>query len=184
VYEEFFWEQRVLSFEYLYVGLPALNAEEYISGENLLGMSLSALMRAPAERKAQLAAQGLQRLVKSQESPWRKFLLGDCLVAYSALEKAQQRELIELLAEEEYREARVMTTTWYDQGIEQGLQQGRQQGLEEGQRRLVLSQLEARFGPLSHEVRTRVASWPVERLEWLGLALVKGGSLRDLGLDQ
>ena len=45
-----------------------------------------------------------------------------------------------------------MTTTWYDQGMkkglelgmQQGLQEGLQKGLQEGQRRLVLSQLEAR----------------------------------------
>jgi hypothetical protein len=72
-----------------------------------------------------------------------------------------------------------MTTTWYDQGLQQGLQQG----LEDGERRLVLSLLGARFGPLSDEVRARIASWPVERLEKLGLALVEAKSLRELGLE-
>jgi hypothetical protein len=46
-YEEQFWEQRLLRFEYAYVGLPALDAEAYASGENLLGVALSALMRVP-----------------------------------------------------------------------------------------------------------------------------------------
>jgi flagellar biosynthesis/type III secretory pathway protein FliH len=106
------------------------------------------------------------------------------LVANSSLEETQQRELTELLAQEEYREARAMTTTWYEQGLRQGLRQGLQQGLEEGQRRLVHSQLETRFGPLSEEARKRMASWPVQRLEELGLALVTAGSLRELGLEQ
>ena len=38
-YEEFFWEQRIVRFEYAYVGLPALDAEQYGTGENLLGVA-------------------------------------------------------------------------------------------------------------------------------------------------
>src|SRR6185369_12009609 len=31
-YEEVFWEHRLLRFEYAYVGLPALDAEQYVTG--------------------------------------------------------------------------------------------------------------------------------------------------------
>jgi hypothetical protein len=51
-YEENFWEQRVLRFEYAYIGLPAVPGEQHATGENLLGVALSALMGIPAERKA------------------------------------------------------------------------------------------------------------------------------------
>ncbi len=37
VHEEHFWEQRVLRFEYAYVGLPAVPGEAHAMGENLLG---------------------------------------------------------------------------------------------------------------------------------------------------
>jgi hypothetical protein len=50
-YEEHFWEQRIVRFEYAYVGLPALDGEPYATGENLLGVALSALMRLPAGRR-------------------------------------------------------------------------------------------------------------------------------------
>jgi hypothetical protein len=76
-----------------------------------------------------------------------------------------------------------MTMTWYDQGIQQGLQQGLQEGLEEGQRRLVRSQIELRFGPLSQRATNRLTTWPVERLEELGLAVVKAQTLEELGLE-
>jgi len=56
-YEEYFWEHRVLHFEYAYVGLPALPAEEYVSGQQLLGVALSALMRTSPERRAELFAE-------------------------------------------------------------------------------------------------------------------------------
>ncbi len=40
-YEEHFWEQRIVRFEYAYVGLPALDGEQYATGENLLGVALA-----------------------------------------------------------------------------------------------------------------------------------------------
>jgi hypothetical protein len=46
-YKERFGEHRLLRFEYAYVGLPALDGEAYVSGEHLLGVALSALMRVP-----------------------------------------------------------------------------------------------------------------------------------------
>ena len=51
--EEHFWEQPVIRFEYAYVGLPALDGEPYATGENLLGVALSALMRLPSDRRAE-----------------------------------------------------------------------------------------------------------------------------------
>jgi hypothetical protein len=50
VYEERFWELRPLHFEYLYVGLPALEALEYLQGDNWLGVA--ALMKIPRDRVA------------------------------------------------------------------------------------------------------------------------------------
>ena len=61
-YEEHFWENRILRFEYAYVGLPAVPGEAYATGENLLGVALSALMRLPADRRAELYAEGLKRI--------------------------------------------------------------------------------------------------------------------------
>jgi hypothetical protein len=63
-FEEHFWDHRVLRFEYAYVGLPALDGEPYATGENLLGVALSALMRLPTERRAELYAEGLKRIAR------------------------------------------------------------------------------------------------------------------------
>src|SRR5262245_41855527 len=41
VYEQRFWERRLLRFEYPYIGLPALDAEQYVNGDNLLGVALA-----------------------------------------------------------------------------------------------------------------------------------------------
>jgi hypothetical protein len=54
VYEEHFWELRPVRFEYLYVGLPGLDAIEYVQSDNWLGVALAALMRIPRDRVAWL----------------------------------------------------------------------------------------------------------------------------------
>ena len=73
-YEEHLWEQRIVRFEYAYVGLPALDGEQYATGENLLGVALSALMRLPVDRRAELYAEGLKRIAGSGENDYRRFL--------------------------------------------------------------------------------------------------------------
>ena len=42
-----------MRFDYWYVGLPALDSETYLQGENWLGVALSMLMRMPREERAQ-----------------------------------------------------------------------------------------------------------------------------------
>jgi hypothetical protein len=62
VYEEYFWEDRLLRFEYAYVGLPGLKADDFASGQHLLGVALSALMRISPERRVELYAESLKRI--------------------------------------------------------------------------------------------------------------------------
>ena len=59
-YEEHFWEQRIIRFEYTYVGLPALDGEPFATGENLLGVALSTLMRIPARPAGRVVRRGLE----------------------------------------------------------------------------------------------------------------------------
>ena len=50
-YEEVFWDHSILRFEYAYVGLPALDAEQYVNGEHLLGEYRVALGLSPVGQK-------------------------------------------------------------------------------------------------------------------------------------
>jgi hypothetical protein len=198
VYDEWFWEHRLVHFEYAYVGLPALDAETYLNGENVLGVALAALMRVPEEKRAWLKAEALRRLVTAPENPHRRFLLCECVQAYLPLEGPQLTEFNEMLLSERYCEVRPMATTWFEdglakgmeQGLEKGLVQGLEKGLEKGRqegqlhalRLLVSRQLEKRFGPLPPETRVRLESWPTERLEEVGEKLLDARSLDELGL--
>ena len=115
-YEEHFWEQRIVRFEYTYVGLPALDGEQYATGENLLGVALSALMRLPADRRAELYAEGLKRIAGSGENDYRRFLLAECLEAYAELDEAQKERLQALLHTEAYQEVEPLMKTTYERG--------------------------------------------------------------------
>jgi hypothetical protein len=100
IYEQWFWEHRLVHFEYPYVGLPALDAEEYVGGDNLLGVALAALMRISPERRAWLKAEALRRLVACPEDDWRRLLLCECVQAYLPLEGPQLEEFEHLLVTE------------------------------------------------------------------------------------
>jgi hypothetical protein len=179
VYEEFFWEQRVLRFEYQYVGLPALDALEYVTRDNWLGVALAALMRIPSERKAWLKAEALRRLVGSSESDQRRFLLTECVQAYLPLEGPQREEYEQLLVSKPYEGVMKTEMTTFEKG--EAL--GRQKGMDQGLRRMLQMLLENRFGPLTPVVRQRLDAVPSNKLEELGQALLHGKSLREMGLE-
>lgn len=84
-----------------YVGLPALSAEEYVGGDNWLGVGLAALMKVAPERKGWLRAEILRRVAtECQENDYRKLLLLTCAETYLPLEGAQEMEYLRLLREE------------------------------------------------------------------------------------
>jgi hypothetical protein len=171
VYEEHFWELRPVHFEYLYVGLPALDAVQYVQGDNWLGVALSALMRIPEDRKAWLKAEAFRRLTACPENAMRRYLLCECVDAYLPLEGPQLQEFEHLLVTEPYTGVKIMAMTYVEQGR------------QEGRRELLQNQLEKRFGPLSASVRERLQSLSRERLIELSLAVLDAQSLRELGLE-
>jgi Domain of unknown function (DUF4351) len=179
VYEERYWDHRLLSFSYAYVGLPGLKGEEYVAGEHLLGVALTALMRVPPSRRAEVHAEALRRLAEARENDYRRYLLLDCLEAYATLDKAQAQELEALLRTERYQGTQAMAVTTFEKGMQAGLQQGLQQGLRTALQKL----LEARFGPLSPGAQDRLESLSTERLETLVLELLKAQSLQESGLE-
>jgi hypothetical protein len=150
-YAEAYEDLEVLLFQFLYVGLPALDAERYVAGANWLGVALAALMRIPPHRRAWLRGEALRRvLLEYHENEYRRFLLRECVEAYLDLGPAQQREFETLLQTEPYKEiGPMMTTTW-----EKGLAEGEAEGIRKSVRLL----LEDRFGPPSPELLQRLAA--------------------------
>jgi hypothetical protein len=186
-YEEDFWDLPVVRFQYAYVGLPALPAEEYVERGNPVGVALAALMRVPKDRRAWLKATAYRQAMLLDPGPWRTRLLADCIEAYLPLDEAEERRFRELLEVGPFQEVRAMPLTIYERAELEGKAAGRAAGEIAGainaRREMLRELLEARFGPLPTVARQRIDSLPVERLRELGLALLKAGSLRELGLE-
>jgi hypothetical protein len=180
VYEEHFWEHCLIHFEFAYVGLPALDGERYLEGENVLGVALAALMRLPEERKEELAWRAVRRALECKENDYRRFLLQECVTAYLPLRAEHDRERERLLDSEPQQGVRAMATSFLQEKIQQGVLQG----VLQGQRQMLQMQLEKRFGPLSPRVREHLQSATPERLAELGLAIITAQTLRELGLEE
>ena len=162
--------RRLIHFEYPYVGLPALDAEQYVQGNNWLGVALSALMRIPEDRRVWLKAEALRRLVACPENPLRRFLLCEVVQAYLPLEGPQLEEFNHLLTTEKYMSGLKTQLTWAEEYELNAL------------RRVAKKQLEKRFGPLSANTLSRLDALSARRLEELIMALMDAHSLEELGL--
>ena len=183
------YEVRVLGrtplrFEYDYVGLPALEGADYLTGGNVLGHALSALMAWPRADRPRAAVEALERIVTSTETPRRKLLLCDCVNVYAPLDADQRIELRNLLQEPQRTEVKMFGKTWHEEGLEEGIEKGLEKGIPQGQRALLLTLLETRFGsPISETARQRLDSWPADKLAELGRAMLAAQSLKEMGLE-
>ena len=171
VYTERFWELELVRFQYLYVGLPALDAVEYVQRENCLAWALAALMRKPPDRAAWVGGEGLRRIADSPLPDQQRFLLAECVQAYIDLDEPQRREFQRMVAGEPYQGVRAMNKTWFEMGE------------EEGRRKVLRQLLQERFGPLPPVAQQRLTEWPAERLEPLVTAVIKAQSLKEMGLE-
>lgn len=177
------WGLEVSRFQYLYVALPGLDGVEYLQGDNWLGVALSALMRVPPDRVAWLGAEAQRRLIEAPLSEQERFLLGECVHAYlSPLDEEQQRQYENLLELEAYAEVRAMNQTVYEKGLEEGIEKGIEEGRLQGRIDLLCTLIEARFGPISDEVRRALERLSADELRSLAPRVAEVGKLADLGL--
>lgn len=175
-YEERFWGHQLVSFNYPYVGLPALDAERYVHQDNWLGVALAALMRVSKERKIELASEALERIVHSPENTYRKALLCECVSAYLPTDEKQREEFENMLRNHPDPGVQAMELGLLDH-VER---RGEQRGVLKGQRELIREQLEERFGPLPPAKLAALDTLTPEHLMQLGRALVSAKSLEDL----
>ena len=168
--EHHFWELPVLTFRYLYVGLPGLDAVQYVQGDNWLGVALAALMRIPPGTALQLGAEALRRIARAPLTPQQRYLLADCVDEYLPLDAAGQAVFERIKLGEGDPEVAAMRKTTYDQGV------------EAGELRLMLRTLEKKFGPLPAGAQDRVRRLSSDELCELNLRIGTAASLADLGL--
>ncbi len=185
-YVERFDEFEVARFQFIYVGLPALDGLQYVEGPSYLGVALSALMKVPRERVAWLGAEALRRLTEAPITERQRFLLAECVQAYLPMNEEQRSEFNQLLEAKSYGGVKAMNKTVYEQGVEKGLAQGREQGIAQGlnlgQVKAARTFLENKFGPMPSKAVNRLESLPADQLDPLMSRIVSAQSLHELGL--
>ena len=120
-----------------------------------MGVALTALMRVPPARRAEVHAEALRRLAEARENDYRRYLLLDCLEAYATLDEAQAQELAGALLPDRSALSRG-PGPWQITTFEKRSAGGFCRPADNCFR----SQLEARFGPLSPSAQERSAPEP------------------------
>jgi hypothetical protein len=173
-----------LVFRCLYVGLPALDAVEYLEGDNDLGAALAGLMRIQREERVRILVNGLRRIANAERNEYERYLLVDCLERYLSLETpADQTEFDRLIEMQDYEVVKMLAITTFEKGLEQGLEKGIEKGLHKGQREMVVIALEERFGPVSESVKQKLDQLAPTEFPDLLRRILKGASLAELGQD-
>jgi len=154
VYEETVLGQTILTFRYLQISLPLLDAAEYVRAESVLGAGLASVMRLPARREAQIALHlaSLRRVREAldagQVDDARAFLLVNFIATYLPLSDEEQDTLRVQLQQEGDATMEATELTWAERMFEQGEQRGNVLGMREAIRQM----LRARLGSVSSEM--------------------------------
>jgi hypothetical protein len=150
--------EKLYQVRWRYVGLPALPAEEYLAGDNWLGVALAALMKIDPKRKVWLRAEILRRLaMECQENDYRKLLLITCAETYLPLEGEQEAEYLKLIGEDSrYQEATKMILTTYDRGVADGERKGEQKGRREALQAMLIRLASRQCGAPDENTRKKI----------------------------
>ena len=180
--------RKTLTFEYDYVGLPALEGVKYLQGDNMLGVAWSCVMRMAKGQRGEAAAEAIRIIEASPLTPQQKVALMEFVDSYSPMEVQEKRDFNELFLNPKMENTMQFRKSWMqearDEGRNEGRTEGRTEGLELGKRQLLERQLEARFSrPLDESVKRRLEAMSANRLETLAVQLFSANSLKELGLE-
>lgn len=142
-YEEVTLGRTIVTFRYLQVSLPQLEATDYVQAESVLGAGLASTMHVPPERVAQIALHlaGLRRVhqarLAGEIDDAHAFLLVNLIATYLPLSARERDELRVQWQQEGDPTMEATELTWADQVYREGREEGRVQGLREAIDRLI-----------------------------------------------
>jgi hypothetical protein len=185
-------------FHFRVLGLSGCRAEEWLARHEPIAWAFAALMRPGSWSRAELKLECLRRIATSDVTGLRKQVLVDWVETYVQLTGEDARELQRLLEREGNEEINAMELTWLGQaearGVEKGIERGRKEGITQGaetatrqaaerMRRVVLRQIEQRFGPVPAKMRRKIeAIDSLEPLADLAEKVLVVDSMGELGL--
>ncbi len=174
-YTETLFGQELVRFSYGQVGLRDLPSEAYLARGEPVAAALAALMKPEAESKAAVKLAGLRTVIESGLSLGDKRFLVDVIETY-----LPQAEIV--LEGGELMDAIAETELLWSERIER---EGELRGQLQGQRKLLMHQLETKFGELPPEFVTRIKAIEDETLlEALSEQVLTAATLADMVLPE
>jgi hypothetical protein len=172
-----------LGFHYLACELATLDCESYLESDNIVARLNLPSMRYGPERKLAVYAAAVRGLVELEPDPEKKLKYLDFIDIYADLDDNERARY-----QREYpQEAATMGTfseRFLQQGLEQGLEQGLAQGeqigmrkgeqigMRKGEARVLLTQLQLKFGTVPEAVAARIDQPDADTLlRWSGRIL-------------
>jgi cob(I)alamin adenosyltransferase len=148
-----------LSFRYLACHLPRLDWQQYRDSQNLTArLNLPNMHYAPAQW-IDVYAHAMRGLFELEPDPEKQIKYIDFIDIYTALAPDE----LERYCEQYSEDVKKMSSF-----AERHLEKGRQEGMQQGEARVLLRQMERKFGAVSVEIRQRINQADEERLlEWL-----------------
>jgi hypothetical protein len=164
-------------FRYVAFGLERCLAVDYLSRPEPLAWALAALMKPGPLSRARLKLDCLLKISESSLHDEEHGMLVNCIETYLQLSPREAEELAALGVPPDRRAQIVSTSlfTWTDR-IEI-------EGEKRGARKVLLHQLEQRFGPIPDDVRLRVEKIrSLDRLTRLASRVLTARSLKEMRL--
>ena len=168
---------------YLLLDAGRVPAEALPPRENLVG----ALVRLEQSRGLEAARVGVGVLAEALAGPEHDELRHSFLAWLEGSFRRGKWPTVDVAEAEGLQEGRAMLaeklSIWREEFLEEGRREGRQQGLRAGEARVLLRQIELRFGSLTPAVRERVEGASADDLLRWGERLLTAGSLDEVWAD-
>jgi hypothetical protein len=173
-------------FHFRVLGLSGCRAKKWLARHEPIAWAFAALMRPGSWSRAELKLECLRRIATSDVTGLRKQVLVDWVETYVQLTAQDAAEIQRLLDLEGNEEIKTMELTWLGQaearGMERGAETATRQAVER-MRRVVLRQIEQRFGPVPAKMRRKIeAIDSLEPLADLAEKVLVVDSMGELGL--
>lgn len=168
-YSEGLFGREIVRFQYGVVGLPDLEADEYLQSDNELAPALAALMKSTRLKKAVRKFESLRRTARCEVDDARKLLLGNVIERYLRLTEGEQADMEALIAGTGAQEVEEMISVYEERGI------------IKGKREMVLRQMSRKFGSLPQTVVERIRRIEEEEpLDLLSDRILTATTLEDM----
>ena len=182
-YKDKVFGNAVAELHFQTIGLPKLNAEEYLDKGGAMAGAMAALMDPGSVSPPLHKVRCLEVISTAEASGAMKFLATTSVESYVKLDEEDQAEYEELLYREEHMEAWKITETWTNTWYEKGIEKGRLEGILNGQRITLQKQLRLKFGSIPLSARQRLSTINSRKqLDTLAEKILIATSLDELGL--